>query len=85
VVKSTDCSSRGPEFNSQQLHSGLQSSVMGYDALFWGVLKQLQCTHIHKVNNFWAGEMAQQLRALTALPKVLSSNPSSHMGCHNYQ
>jgi hypothetical protein len=26
-----------------------------------------------------AGEMAQQLRALTALPKVLSSNPSNHM------
>jgi hypothetical protein len=26
-----------------------------------------------------AGEMAQQLRALTVLPKVLSSNPSNHM------
>jgi hypothetical protein len=26
-----------------------------------------------------AGEMTQQLRALTALPKVLSSNPSNHM------
>jgi hypothetical protein len=26
-----------------------------------------------------AGEMAQQLRAPTALPKVLSSNPSNHM------
>jgi hypothetical protein len=26
-----------------------------------------------------AGEMAQQLRALTALQKVLSSNPSNHM------
>ena len=28
VVKSTDCSSRGPEFNSQQLHGGSQPSVM---------------------------------------------------------
>ena len=28
VVKSTDCSSRGPEFNSQQPH-GSQPSVMG--------------------------------------------------------
>jgi hypothetical protein len=28
--------------------------------------------------------MAQQLRALTALPKVLSSNPSNHMVAHNY-
>jgi hypothetical protein len=31
VVKSTDCSSRGPEFNSQYLQSGSQPSVMGSD------------------------------------------------------
>jgi hypothetical protein len=36
-VKSTDCSSRGPEFNSQQPHGGSQPSVMGLDALFWCV------------------------------------------------
>jgi len=35
VVKLTDCSSRGPEFNSQQPHGGSQPSVMGSDALFW--------------------------------------------------
>ena len=29
MVKSTDCSSRGPEFNSQQPHGGSQPSVMG--------------------------------------------------------
>jgi hypothetical protein len=29
VVKSTECSSRGPEFNSQQPHGGSQPSVMG--------------------------------------------------------
>ncbi|EDL40599.1 mCG21386, isoform CRA_a [Mus musculus] len=29
TVKSTDCSSRGPEFNSQQPHGGSQLSVMG--------------------------------------------------------
>jgi len=34
VVKSTDCSSTGPEFNSQQPHGGSQSSVMKSDALF---------------------------------------------------
>ena len=28
MVKSTDCSSRGPEFNSQQPHGGSQPSVM---------------------------------------------------------
>jgi hypothetical protein len=32
----------------------------------------------------WAGEMAQRLRALTALPEVLSSIPSNHMEAHNY-
>jgi hypothetical protein len=31
-----------------------------------------------------AGEMAQQLRALTVLPKVLSSIPSNHMMAHNH-
>jgi hypothetical protein len=31
-----------------------------------------------------AGEMAQQVRAPTALPKVLSSNPSNHMVAHNH-
>jgi hypothetical protein len=37
VVKSTDCSSRGPEFNSQQPHGGSQPFIMGSDALFWCV------------------------------------------------
>jgi hypothetical protein len=31
-----------------------------------------------------AGEMAQWLRALTALSEVLSSNPSNHMVAHNH-
>jgi len=47
VVKSTDCSSRGPEFKSQQPHGGSQPSVMGSDALFWFVWGQLQCIHIN--------------------------------------
>ena len=33
-VKSTGCSSRGPEFNSQHPHGGSQSSIMGSDVLF---------------------------------------------------
>jgi hypothetical protein len=37
AVKSTDCSSRGPEFNSQQPHGDSQPSIMGSDALFWCV------------------------------------------------
>jgi hypothetical protein len=36
VVKSTDCSSKGREFKSQQSHGGSQPSVMTADtALFW--------------------------------------------------
>jgi hypothetical protein len=49
VVKSIDCSSRGPEFNSQKPHGGSQPSIMEFDALFWCVW-QLQCTHINKTN-----------------------------------
>jgi hypothetical protein len=37
MAKSTDCSSRGPEFNSQQPDGGSQPFVMGSDALFWCV------------------------------------------------
>ena len=38
------------------------------------------------INNWilGAGEMAQWLRAPTALPKVPSSNPSNHMVAHNH-
>jgi hypothetical protein len=34
--------------------------------------------------DLWAGEMAQRLRALIALPEVPSSNPSNHMVAHNH-
>ena len=37
VVESTDCSPRGPEFNSQQPNAGSPPSVMGSDGLFWCV------------------------------------------------
>jgi hypothetical protein len=37
VIKSTGCSSRSPEFNSQQPRGGSQSSVIGSDILFWCV------------------------------------------------
>jgi hypothetical protein len=38
----------------------------------------------YKEHNLGAGEMTQWLRGLTALPKVLSSNPSNHMVAHNH-
>jgi hypothetical protein len=39
VIKSTDCSSEGPEFKSQQPHGGSQPSVMRSDALLLVCLK----------------------------------------------
>jgi hypothetical protein len=46
VVKSTDCSSRGPEFNSQHPHGGSQPSVMGSDALFWCLGSRIDTTRL---------------------------------------
>jgi hypothetical protein len=43
------CSSRGPEFNSQQPHGGSQPSVMGSGALFWCVWTLQQCTHMYRI------------------------------------
>jgi hypothetical protein len=50
VVKSTGCSSRDPEFNSQQLHGG-SPSILGSDALFWQQVS-IQLDHSYKI--FWA-------------------------------
>jgi hypothetical protein len=47
AVKSTDCSSRSPEFNSQQPHGGSQPSVIRSDVLFWCVWRQLRCIPIN--------------------------------------
>jgi hypothetical protein len=44
-------------------------------------LKQINKLKKKKVG---AGEMAQWLRAQTALPEVLSSIPSNHMVAHNH-
>jgi hypothetical protein len=37
-----------------------------------------------KISPVGVGEMAQRLRALTALPEVLSLIPSNHMVAHNH-
>jgi hypothetical protein len=56
------------------------------------VVEHLLCIHKSLGSNFStikidvkeAGEMARQLKALTALPEVLSSIPSNHMVAHNH-
>jgi hypothetical protein len=45
VVKSTDCSSKGPVFKSQQPHGGSQPFVTRSDTPFWCVCRQLLCTY----------------------------------------
>jgi hypothetical protein len=50
VVKSTDCSSRGPEFNFQQAHGG-SPSVTRPDSLFWCLKTAIVYLHIkNKIN-----------------------------------
>jgi hypothetical protein len=46
--------------------------------------KQTKKQHFKKKKPIWAGEMAQQVRALAVLPEVLSSIPSSHMVAHSH-
>ena len=48
-VKSTGCSSRGPEFNSQQPHGGSQPPVMRYGAIFWPEGIHAGRAFIHKI------------------------------------
>ena len=54
-VKSTGCSSRGHEFNSQQPHSGSQPSIIGSNAFFWCVSNTVFIyilnTHTHTQTN----------------------------------
>jgi hypothetical protein len=52
AVKSTDCSSRGSNFNSQQLQGGSQQSIMGSDALFWHAGVHVERALIYKINLF---------------------------------
>jgi hypothetical protein len=47
MVKGTDCSSRGPEFNSKQPHGGSQPSVMGSNVSS-GVSEDSYCVFTHK-------------------------------------
>jgi hypothetical protein len=46
--------------------------------------QQFNSIKIIRFLDSWAGEMAQWVRALTALPEVLSSIPSNHMVAQNH-
>ena len=51
---------------------------------FFKIISYQVCQAGLKNYDCWAGEMAQCLRALLALPKVLSLTPSNHMVAHNH-
>jgi hypothetical protein len=49
------------------------------------MIKKEEMTPVHfNESRRGAGAMAQQLRALTSLIEVLSSNPSNYMVAHNH-
>jgi hypothetical protein len=77
AVKSTDCFSRGPEFNSQQPHGGSQPPVMGSGALFWCVGRQRQCTHIYKINKSSKIEKFLTKHCIYIISTLPSSPPNS--------
>jgi hypothetical protein len=55
VVKSTGCSSEGPEFKSQNPHGGSQPSVMSSDPL--PVCLKMATVYLHIIiNNFFLKE-----------------------------
>jgi hypothetical protein len=60
----------------------LEEENQEFKASLGYTVKPIQLLKILKI--LGAGEMAQWLRAPTALPKVLSSDPSNHMVAHNH-
>ena len=88
MVKSIDHSSRSPEFNSQQPHSGHQPFVMGSDTHFCCVWRQLQCTHVNKINKskkkkslkqwFWKGGGTHRELTIFVLSRVFNTTSYSH-------
>ena len=77
------------------IHKGLIESLPGpgqssaQQCFSFSVITKCSLVHVAKLcfaqeENQGAGEIAQWLRAQTALPKVPSSNPSNHMVAHNH-
>jgi len=76
-----------PSVENQNIldHSWDSKGSLGSHCLlvFLGSQDFIQCIYDLK-SILGAGEVAQQLRTLTALPEVLSSNPSNHVVVHSH-
>ena len=87
--KSHNSLSLGPHAHLQKLRVIKNSDwiglthecLVGTTQSMWILDEEGRCEHQELMG---AGEMAQRLRALTALPEVLSSIPSNHMVAHNH-
>ena len=71
--------------NHMVVHNHLKWDLMSFsdvyeESIFW-YIKQLKLLFLIEPHGL---EMAQWLRALTVLPKVLSLIPSNHMVVHNH-
>jgi len=74
-----------PEIDVAGLQSGFQDKQSYTERPYLNKTKE-KCfnKNVNRKEKKGAGEMAQWLRALTALPEVLSSIPSNHMVAHNH-
>ena len=81
MAKSSDCSSKGPKFKSQQPHGSSQPSVIRSDALFKVRLKTATVYLDIIINK----SLGQRERDRLEQAEVLDSIPSNHMMAHNHQ
>jgi hypothetical protein len=63
VARSTECSSEGPEFKSQQPHGGSQPSVMRSDVLFWLSKTATVYSHITINKSFLKKHMDKEMNS----------------------
>jgi hypothetical protein len=80
----------GPEWQLTTVHHPNSRELVPSSGLYYHYMHVVKIQTYSKINKsfknylFGAREMAQWLRALTALPEVLSSIPSNHMVAHNH-
>lgn len=67
---------RGPEFKSQQLHGGSQTSIMGSYALFWWSYALFWCVWIYKYNK--SLKKKKRSRAFSNTSQFYQSQPCCH-------
>jgi len=76
-----------PELSLSFYHvnPGIELTLLVFGSMFLYPLSYMSSVSLDVLKiSYWAGEMAQWLGALTALPEVLSSIPSNHMVAHNH-